>query len=170
MTIPHEALDEGELIQLAIHSRGDLAAAIALLKIAAARPNASAAAHFLLGSFYARAEMFQRAVASMEFALERDPSMLIARFQLGLLRLTSGEIQGAAADFGQLRDLDETQALGWFSRGLLHLIGERYDEMDHCIRRGIALNATNPPLNTDMERVLSEVELIRQQAPARPLQ
>jgi Tfp pilus assembly protein PilF len=96
----------------------------------------------------------------MEAALHLDPSMPIARLQLGLMWLTTGDAERAAGEFSQLTARSEDDAVTWFGRGFVHLLGGDFDEMEKCMRKGIALNLTNAPLNANMERVLAEASMV----------
>ncbi|HEX7634769.1 MAG TPA: hypothetical protein VF427_05745 [Noviherbaspirillum sp.] len=158
-TTPFATLDQAELLQLALNAtrNNDSGMSIAYLKEAVSRPDATAAAHFILGSEYAQIKMYDRAVAEMEAAVALDPTLAIARFQLGLLWLSSGVPDKALQTLQPLEELGEQNELAHFGRGLIHLMRDEFAETVHCLTRGIALNTANPALNADMQKIIDEV-------------
>ena len=89
-------LDQAERMQLALQAgaANEAGSAIAYLKEAVARPDATAQAHYLLGAEYAQLGMFDRAAGEMEAALALDQTLYTARLQLGLLCLRSAASPG----------------------------------------------------------------------------
>lgn len=93
-------------------------------------------------------------------ALQRAPDFAIARFQLGLLQFTSGRPAAAQATWSLLERLDEKDPLRLFKTGLELLGQDRFDEARRWLREGIAHNASNPPLNRDMQMVLDRMDQV----------
>lgn len=158
-TTPFATFNQAELLQLALNAtrNNDSGMSIAYLKEAVSRPDATATAHFILGSEYAQIRMYDRAVAEMEAAVALDPTLAIARFQLGLLWLSSGVPDRALKTLQPLEELGEQNELTHFGRGLIHLMRDEFAETVHCLLRGIELNTTNPALNADMQRIIDEI-------------
>jgi tetratricopeptide (TPR) repeat protein len=156
-------LDQTELFQLASNAsaNNDSASAIAYLKEAVGRADATAAAHYLLGAEYAQIHMYERAVGEMERALALDPALSVARLQLGLLWLTSGGADRADTVLAPLAELPANEALRHFGAGLRHLIKDQMDEAVARLEQGIALNTANAPLNGDMLNILGEIARLR---------
>lgn len=152
-------LDQTELLQLSTEAgaTGEAGAAIAYLKEAVSRPDATGIAHFLLGAEYAQIKLYERAVSEMEAALALDPALSIARLQLGLLWLTSGIGERATQVFEPLAELPDSDPLRHFGAGLVALIKDQFDEAVRQLRSGIVLNLTNQALNTDMQRIIDEI-------------
>jgi tetratricopeptide (TPR) repeat protein len=156
MTAPTPNIfDQTELLQLALDAgrNNNAGAALAYLKDAVARSDATALAHYLLGAEYAQLQMIDRAISQMEAAIALDPSLEIARFQLGLLWLTSGNGIRAEEILVPLQERRDN-ALHWFGEGLIHLIHDRFAECVRCLTAGIEMNADNEPLNIDMRKML----------------
>lgn len=160
---PINLLDQDELFQLACNASDadDSACAIAYLKEAVSRADATARAHYLLGAQYAQVRLYQRAVEEMQSALALDPALSIARLQLGLLWLGNGDPARAGSVLAPLAGLPDTDPLHHFGAGLCALMVERFDEAVACIEQAIALNHANPPLNADMRQILDELARVR---------
>jgi tetratricopeptide (TPR) repeat protein len=152
-------LDQSELLQLSLEASktGEAGAAIAYLKEAVSRADATGVAHFLLGAEYAQIKLYDRAVNEMEAALALDPALSIARLQLGLLWLTSGVADRATQVFEPLAELPASDALRHFGGGLIALIKDQFDEATRQLQAGIALNLSNDALNIDMQRMVDEI-------------
>lgn len=150
-------LDTAELLQLGINAgaAGDGGNALAYFKQAAARQDASAMAHFLLGAEYAQNKLYERAVDEMEAALALDPAMGLARFQLGLLLATMADPVRAAQVLQPLDELGEADPLFQFGRGLRHLLRDEFEPAAHCLRAGQRLNLANPALNANIGMILA---------------
>jgi tetratricopeptide (TPR) repeat protein len=161
-------LDQAELLQLAANASAgdDAGAALAYLKEAASRPDASGVVHYMLGAEYAQNKMYDRAVGEMEAALALDPALAIARLQLGMLWLTGGVGDKAATVLGPLDELGAGDPLRAFGAGLCHLIADRFTQAVDELARGIALNETNLPLNADMQRLIDEIGKVSGATPA----
>ncbi|MFJ1472386.1 tetratricopeptide repeat protein [Massilia orientalis] len=162
-------LDQAELLQLAKNASDgdDSAAAIAYLKEAVSRTDATGAAHYLLGAEYAQIGMYERAVGEMESALALDPALATARLQLGLLWLGGGTVDRAESVLAPLAELPPDDAHRHFGAGLILLIKNRLDDAAARLEQGIALNRSNAPLNNDMRKIIDEIS--RVQAGAAPV-
>lgn len=153
-------LDQAELLQLALKAGAgnEAGAAIAYLKEAVARPDATAQAHYLLGAEYAQLGMYDRAAGEMEAAIALDQTLYTARLQLALLWLGANQAERAA---GVLRPLEESGVpaeLQHFGRGLLLLIADDLAASRAALAQGIELNTANLPLNDDMQRIIGELD------------
>ena len=155
-------LDQAELFHTALQasSDGDSVTAIACLKEAVARPDATAGAHYLLGAEYAQIQLYDRGIDAMEAAIALDPALHMARLQLGLLYLGKGSNDRAADVLAVLEQLDELDPLRHFGSGLLHLIGDEREAARNALEKGIGLNTAAPALNADMQRVVQEIGLL----------
>ncbi|NRR31451.1 hypothetical protein HSX11_14835 [Oxalobacteraceae bacterium] len=164
-------LDQAELLQLALNASGanDSASAIAYLKEAVSRADATAVAHYILGAEYAQIKMYERAIGEMEAAIALDPTLSIARLQLGMLWLGANDGARAAEVLLPLTELAATDALHQFGAGLLHLIREELAEAIYCLSQGVTLNTSNPALNGDMQKIVREVESAQANAAAAPV-
>jgi len=111
--------------------------------------------HFLHGSVLAGNRDYPASRQAMARALEHAPAFEIARFQLGFLEFTSGEPEAASATWGPLRELAADHPLRLFSEGLLRLTVDDVAGAISLLRRGMELNDANPPLNRDMQLLVS---------------
>ncbi len=163
-------LDQAELIKIALaaSAENDTGTAIGYLKEATSRPDVNPVAHYLLGAEYAQIKMYDRAISEMEKALAMNPEMAIVRLQLGLLWLSSGVGDTATTILTPLKDLPENDPLGLFGKGLCHLIKDEFIETTECLSAGIQFNDSNPALNTDMQRILNEIDGLRAQGKLKP--
>lgn len=154
-------LDQAELLQLALNASAadDSGTAIAYLKEAVSRPDATSAAHYILGAEYAQIKMYERAAGELEAALALDPALAIARLQLGLLWLTGGNGDQAQLVLGPLAELPETDALRMFGAALCHLANDELGQARELLLAGIAANTQNAPLNGDMQRMIEQIDL-----------
>jgi tetratricopeptide (TPR) repeat protein len=155
-----DRLGQAELMQGAMQAmtRADDAAALLFLNEAAARDDASAQTHFLLGASHAQLRQYDAAIAAFEASLTRDPDLAIARFQLGLLLLTCELPARASEILRPLSELGEDNALACFGEGLIHLIQDQFSDAQRCLLRGLALNSENPALNADMQKILDKIQ------------
>jgi tetratricopeptide (TPR) repeat protein len=160
-------LDQTELVQLALNagSSGDAGVAIAYLKEAVARPDATAIAHFLLGAEYAQSRLYEHAVDEMEAAIALDPALAIGRLQLGLLLTCMNEGGRAQLVLEPLQALGEEDSARLFGAGLVFLIENRLSDALARLEAGIERNQQNPALNTDMRRLADEIAKVVTQAP-----
>jgi len=125
---------------------------------------------YLLGSELAQQKDYAAAVIEMNKALELDPNLHFARFQLGLLYLTMAQPDHSIATWAPLEQLEESAALRFFKRGLEALIRDDFETCVGLLRKGIALNTQNAPLNRDMNQVIERIDSARvpSQSPAPP--
>lgn len=110
--------------------------------------------HFVYGSTLILAGRMIEAHRSLVQAVALAPDFAIARFQLGLFQLTSGEADAALETWGRLDRLPNAHYLRWFVDGLRCLIRDDFASTIENLRKGISLNAENPPLNNDMQMVI----------------
>jgi tetratricopeptide (TPR) repeat protein len=159
MTDTLAMLDQAELFQLALNASatGDGASALAYLKAAVGRVDATPAAHYLLGAEYAQLKLYDRAVDEMEAALALDPALWTARIQLALLYLAAEREDRAADTLGPLAEQGQDEALQRFGAGLLRLVDDDLEGARELLREGIGRNAANPALNGDMQRIVDEI-------------
>jgi Flp pilus assembly protein TadD len=163
-------LDDEELLHLAIEAsrkqrHGD---AIEYLKDAAAKAPRNAKVRFLLGAEHAQIGMLDRAEEEMSAALEIDPGLVPARFQLGLLHLVRARVAEASVAWKPLEALPESDPYLHFKRALEYLVQDEFARCEEAMSRGMKLNTTNLPLNTDMQRILDEVKARTGQPPTAP--
>jgi tetratricopeptide (TPR) repeat protein len=153
-------LDQAELLQLALNASraDDSATAIACLKEAVSRPDASGIAHYVLGAEYAQIGMYERAAGEMEAALALEPALSIARLQLGLLWLGAGAGDRAEAVLAALDELASGDPLRLFGQGLRHLVADQLADARACLLEGMSRNAANAALNGDMRKIVDQLE------------
>jgi tetratricopeptide (TPR) repeat protein len=168
-----QSLSQSELLALALEAsrREDAGRALAYLKEAGARTDASPQALFMLGSEYAQLGLMDDAKASMARAVEVGPELVIARFQLGMLHVTSGEVDAAREAWAPLAALraDHPQLyLATFHKGMLHLVADEFDDAVTTLGAGIAHNLENEALNNDMRRVIDAIEHLPGRSPHSP--
>lgn len=116
--------------------------------------------HFLKGSMLIGEKRFIAAHSALTRAVALAPEFHLARFQLGFFELTSGEAETARATWLPLHSLPDDNCLKVFVDGLEHLIADRFEACIAELRRGIALNRENGPLNGDMQLIISQCEEI----------
>lgn len=164
------ALTQSELLALALEAsrRDDSGHAMAYLKEATSRHDATGEALFLLGSEYAQVGLIAEAKASLARAVAVAPGLAMARFQLGMLHLTSGEPTPALEVWEPLTTLDDAHPQGRYlkplHRGMLHLVADRFDEALAELAAGMAANTENAALNGDMRKIVDAIEHL----PGRP--
>lgn len=159
MTDTLTLLDQAELFQLALSASaaGDGASALAYLKTAVARVDATPAAHYLLGAEYAQLKLYERAMDEMEAALALDPALWTARIQLALLYLAADRGGRAVDVLEPLAQQGQDQASQRFGAGLLRLAAEDLAGARAALAEGIGLNDANPALNGDMQRIVDDI-------------
>ena len=141
-----------------------------LLEAADAHP-ADARPLLLLAAEFAQAREYDRAEAVYVAALQRAPQFTIARFQLGLLQFTSGRPAVATVTWAPLDELPEDDPLRLFKQAFECLKRDDFAGADALLKRGIANNTQNPPLNRDMQMMLERLAAQQQkpaEAPAAP--
>lgn len=155
-------LTQAELLALAVDSsrRNEAGHALAYLKEAAGRADASARVLFMLGSEYAQLGMLQEAKASLSRAVELGPEFPLMRFQLGMLHANAQEIDAAKVAWQPLADLPPQHAQAYLAtlrRGMLHLVAEEFDASIGALNAGIEQNKENERLNAEMRRIVEAI-------------
>lgn len=155
-------LDQAELLQLAANASAadDGASAIAYLKEAASRGDASGTTHHLLGAEYAQIGMYERATGELEAALAIDPTLSLVRLQLGLLWMTRADAAQSAIVLAPLEELAVDDPLFLFGRGLRQLARDELPEARRSLENGIARNSSNEALNADMRRIIVQIDAL----------
>jgi tetratricopeptide (TPR) repeat protein len=152
-------LDQEEIFHAALQAsgNGDSVTAIAYLKEAVSRSDATAAAHYLLGAEYAQIQLYGRAIDAMEAAIALDPALHMARLQLGMLYLGRSDSARAVDVLEVLAQLGEVDPLHHFASGLLHLVRDERQAARDALEKGIGLNLASPALNGDMQRIVQDL-------------
>lgn len=153
------SLDGEELFYLAlkISKAGQHEEAIVLLKRLLAQQPENARALYLLGAEHAEIGLYDRAKDEMKRAVDLDPSMHAARFQLGLLFVSSGQVEQGLAVLEPLCAASNNEPFFSFACGLKALVHDKFAECRDALKRGIAENKTNEPLNDDMCKILDAI-------------
>lgn len=150
-------------------SASDTLAGIAAIDEALKAFPVDARLHFLKGSMLIGEKRFIAAHAALSEAVRLNPEFTLARFQLGFFELTSGEADTARATWRPLHELPQDNYIKSFVDGLEYLIADQFDACIAALGAGIAQNAENPPLNNDMQLIISRCEeLLGQGAGSRP--
>jgi hypothetical protein len=113
---------------------------------------------YLLGAELAQQRDYEGAVLEMSAAIALNPLLHVARLQLGLLHLTLAQPHHAVAVLAPLEELPDDSALKHFKRGLEALIRDDFSACVRALENGIALNRDNPPLNRDMQLIVSRIK------------
>ena len=152
-------LDKDELFHLAIRAsnQDDHDRAIIYLKNALKLSN-EAKVRFMLAAEHAEIGMYEQAIAGMREAIELQPTLWIAHFQIGLIYITIGQPEAAIEAWQGLASLAEDHPLYLFQAGLTAIIGNQTETGIALLEKGIAANLDNPPLNVDMQRVISSAQ------------
>ncbi len=152
------SLDAEELFHLALKASeiGDHDKAINYLK-ESIEQDPTPQAYYILAAEHAEIGMMQRAIAGMEKAVSLDPGLWTAQLQLGLLLLTQNLPNEAVISWKVLEQLPEDDALFCFGKGLVALVDEDVEGCISYLKKGIALNISNPSLNGDMEKIISNI-------------
>lgn len=158
-------LDSDELKFLAIQASRDSRTEHALmyLKHAIQQQPADGELLYLLAAEHAQLGMYDRAAEEMTAALELKPEMHTARLQLGLLHLTAGRVAAAQSMLQHLASLGPDSYFSHFATGLECLIQDQFPDCRAALERGIAMNAENPALNDDMQKIIDALP-----APSQP--
>lgn len=167
---PLQNVDEQELLHLAIEAgraqrHGE---ALDYLKRAAARPQASGKAHFLLGAHHAQIGLADRAVEDFQRALALEPQLSAARFQLGFLLIGNARVEEGLAALEPLEALGAGDPYFHFKRALAYLCRDEFEPCAAALRMGMEVNRSNPPLNVEMQRILEQVQAAADGKPPGP--
>jgi tetratricopeptide (TPR) repeat protein len=139
-------------------SSGDTDLALSLFAQAAQDPETSAWAHFLMGSEYAALGKMDEAEAAFSTAVLLAPGLLVARYQLGLLQFSSGRVPAAFLTWQPLLESDPDTALCQWIKGFAALARDEFDAARSHFKTGLQLNTDNPPMSTDIQRVIAEID------------
>jgi tetratricopeptide (TPR) repeat protein len=112
---------------------------------------------YLLAAQHAQIGLNERAIEGFQKALAIEPKLAPARFQLGLLLLCNARVDEALAAWQPLDELADSDPYLHFKRGMERLCRDDFAGCEESLKRGMALNATNPSLNRDMQGVLERV-------------
>jgi tetratricopeptide (TPR) repeat protein len=153
------ALEAQALVQagLAASQAGDTERALHLFARACLADPASGTPHFLMGSEYAALGEIEKAETALANAVVLAPALHIARYQLGLLQFSSGHASMAFVSWGPLFELDESQALLHFVRGFGALAQDDFTGAEAHFAAGLLRNHDNPPLSTDIRKVITGI-------------
>lgn len=124
--------------------------------------------HFLKGSVMAGQQRAFEAHASLSRAVELAPDYHLARYQLGFFQLTSGEADAALSTWGPLLRLPEDLYLRQFVEGLTAFIRDEFALAVEHMKRGLALNQENEPMNSDIRLLIGQAEDLARGTPAPP--
>jgi tetratricopeptide (TPR) repeat protein len=127
------------------------------LKAMALEPGASMP-YYLRATNFAHAGNYELAEACYTACLTRSPDFAIARFQLGLMQVTGGRAALGQATWELLLKLPADHYLRLFTQGLMSLLAQQFEQARATLRRGIAANQENLPLNGDMQGVLDRLQ------------
>jgi len=166
-TVDSKTLDAEELMHLALREAGQnhTDKAIAHLKQLLDAEPQNGRAWYLIGALHAEIGLYDRAVEEMHKAVELDSDLPAASFQLGLLYMTSGRADEADSAWQALDRLGEDSSFYLFKRGLLHLAANEYQACIDDLKRGMAMNADNPNLNIDMQRIAGNAQKLIDESP-----
>jgi len=158
-----ELCGDGEMAELVqrIGSSADSASDLAEIDRLLARFPEDPRLHFMRGSVLAGRQNHLEAHASLSRAVELAPDFAIARYQLGFFELTSGEVDRALSTWGPLMRLPDDAYLRVFAESLTHLIRDEFEQALAGMRKGIALNRENEPLNGDIRLLMAECEKLQ---------
>jgi Flp pilus assembly protein TadD len=162
------ALDAEELFTLGVRASraNDDGAALAYLKLAAAKDPSHAEAHWLLGAEYASVGMPDRARPALQRAVELKPELHTARFQWGLLQLTSGLVDEAQAIWKPLDLLADEDPLRLFKTGLLLMVQDHFDEALQMVEQAMNTPSVEAAMRADMAMVVDQIKEKKNAAPA----
>jgi len=114
---------------------------------------------YLLGAELAEAGNHEHAVVELATAIKLKPELHTARFQLGLLYLTLTRVNECLEAWQPLDAAEGAPSLKLFKHGMEALIRDDFRQCIDLLRRGIAINTTNPPLNRDMQMVIDKAQI-----------
>ncbi|MES2039884.1 MAG: hypothetical protein V4495_18860 [Pseudomonadota bacterium] len=157
-TAPTPSFDDILREALRVSQANDGPAAINLFQQALTLNPGSATTYCLLGAEYITLGQVAESEAAYANALVLAPQFHIARFQLGLLQFTSAKVAVALLTWQPLLALQDDNALKLFVMGFAHMAQDDFDVALSYFERGIVCNVDIPPLNTDIQRVISEIK------------
>lgn len=149
-----------QMREILMTADADTAAGVAAIDLALVSFPEDARLHFLKGSMLISEKRFIAAHSALAKAVALAPDFHLARFQLGFFELTSGEAETALTTWQPLHALPEGNYLKVFVDGLGHLVADRFENCVDTLRRGMALNHDNLPLNNDMQLIIDRCEEI----------
>ncbi len=149
---------------LRVSQANDGQAAISLYQQALTLNPQSATTYCLLGAEYITLGQVAESEAAYANALMLAPQFHVARFQLGLLQFTSARVAIALLTWQPLLGLGDDSALKLFVMGFAHMAQDDFEVAINYFQRGITLNADIPPLNTDIQRVISEIKGLQEKS------
>ncbi|MFZ6781033.1 hypothetical protein ACO0LD_29715 [Undibacterium sp. Ji83W] len=149
---------------LRVSQANDGPAAISLFQQALTLNPQSAATYCLLGAEYITLGQIAESEAAYANALVLAPDFHVARFQLGLLQFTSARVAVALLTWQPLLALGDDKALKLFVMGFAHMAQDEFETAVNYFERGIVLNADIPPLNIDIQRVISEIRSLQEKS------
>jgi tetratricopeptide (TPR) repeat protein len=144
---------------LAASAQGDNEAALALFSQAAQEEPSSGIPHLLIGAEYAALGQADKAETAFANAVLLAPDLAIARYQLGLLQFSSARVGAALITWQPLLALGELNPLPSFVLGFTALAQDDFETARSYFETGISLNTDNPPLTSDIEKVLRNMDM-----------
>ena len=133
---------------------GDIGGALGAWQRAASAEPRSALPHFLMGAELAQARRLAEAEAAFANAVVLAPDLETARYQLGLLQFSSGRAAVAFVTWEPLFRACEGSAIHRFVQGFAALAADDFENALSHFAAGTSLNASNPPMNADIARVV----------------
>ena len=148
-----------EILQeaLRVSQANDGPTAIKLFQNALAINPQSATTYCLLAAEYITLGQVTESEAAYANALMLAPEFHLARFQMGLPQFTSARVSVALLTWQPLLTLPDENALKLFVMGFAHMAQDDFEIAINYFERGIMLNADIPPLNTDIQRVIADI-------------
>src|ERR1700743_2734207 len=144
---------QDELVRVAALIDRDEEAGLLALETLIGSYGQDARLYFLLGSVLAGGRRYKEARKAMGEAVRIAPNYALARFQLGFLEFSDGDPGSALGTWKPLKDLPADHALRLFAAGLEQLAQDELMQSVETLRRGIAANTENAPLNHDMQLI-----------------
>ncbi|WP_157057100.1 tetratricopeptide repeat protein [Herbaspirillum autotrophicum] len=146
---------------IAASQANDSQTALNLFTQACREEQSSAWPHFLLGAELAQLGRIAEAETAYANAVIMAPDFRIARFELGTLQFTSGRPSIAVVTWHPLLDLPDDNALKLFVQGYVELAQDAFDNALQYFARGMQANTENPPLNGNIQLLVTEIEKLR---------
>ncbi|MEJ1964234.1 MAG: hypothetical protein WDO56_22885 [Gammaproteobacteria bacterium] len=131
---------------------------LAQLQAAVRNDPLNAELRYLLGAELAEGGEPEHAIVELATAVELKPALHTARFQLGLLHLTLARPAECLAAWKPLDAAEGEPSLKLFKHGMEALIRDDFQQCIDLLKRGIAVNNTNLPLNRDMAMVVDKAQ------------